>query len=1365
MRKFYLFFAGALLLSTSAFSQAKFQRYPDEAKIVFTQDFEPKDQTITADSAWRAWCGTPVDTIRELYYYARSGSSSVSGADIYSDDWKIIGTRTDSIIVLYNAVESSTSSKDSAKTPFPYKDDVYKIISDDDPSSDRVKTMALFGEDGGKYYFKYSAKDAHTASGYDATNHNVDKYRRNMYIRGLDIDDYSSYRLTLFLKVKPDSKATERTPLFNADLMRGYHHQRAPFSMGYKSGKAFTYSQESFSGEWEKVTLMSYYINDSVAEAYTYYGEGYQWADDWTWNYNGKEYNYIMQPDKYFIRLAFRTDSVDYSLDNIALTKSMIGGCEYYDDILRVNFGYKTNLKDIVEKRMAIDNIPAVEIPNENNKYIEVWYLDQDGDPDNISDWKPMPIRCAEYHQDGYMYLFTQSYPNPFNPSETISLKFGDKKQVLVTFHNSTDNPDYTLKYTGDFYPKPHDTAWVNAGKIVPSFYNEIAVPNPNIVKGVSSIDGLPPIMTKAPYEDGSFGLPDTTTVLKFKFQKKVKDDATFKGELSENAIAYVGDEVWYPKWSDSESCLMLIRPDTYTTPLKGDYLIHIIHIKGANNNSGDEVKINYHFGDFATVIKKGEEHQSNWRSELDAFNQPKGANPASTYVHDYNTSFRKGDGTKANKAKTRVYLMDYGTETDVDYDNCGYWICSYTTKSGDTKYEGNMYTVINFTNTGDYTIQFKGSAWGMKQSEAGWTANLYFYPNPTPGVDFEAGNDKGFKVLSEVANKIDLGSIEPKSVIDGTTVEDLTTGKWPSDVDLFTFNFNVPAAGEYVFEWKALKTDKTYGLFMGNFHIAEVGAGSNLSTEYVKKLNNALANAKSRLDAANVDKYKGDAFNALAQTIEKNETYKGNFPSKYDSVVAYINDVVNDLALRKDAVDKFHAKEAEVSGKLAKFTGDSAKYQQLTAYTALANHLTANAGWIDSVKTNDVFDAEMSTYEAQLKALDDRMAIITNLSEKIKEVKAVIDAKDARKDYEEYDAMVTGYNTAVAFDDVHCADDAVTEATEALLTCKRAYIFRFDYEIAKTRQIKELCVLADSLGYDFGNKKDSIKAIVNALVDDETALSNVLREAAILQILKIYAGKDAAKIDGLKGYDVSALIPNYFLYNEAQVDRDMDLSSANTWRIIKSVKNTTAFPGWTVFSSGTLYPGQEALDWPVDGHVFIGGLRYTGTSGYVESTILGLPQAYYQVGFNMGTTNISSTYKSTCSYMTVSGTDTIIVAGTKKTSQHTVYIDSVGVKDNNAMTINFTVNSKISSDDIIMNSVVLKLTAPDDKANYEDLVATQEKKLTDLITFVGAPTQKASVEYYNLGGMKIDNPKSGEIIIRKTTQNGKVVVDKVLIK
>jgi hypothetical protein len=120
-----------------------------------------------------------------------------------------------------------------------------------------------------------------------------------------------------------------------ADVMRGYFHAEKPFSMGleddgnnmkYKTtysyekrgwGEPTSDDPDPFTGEWEKVTFMTYYLNDSVAEAYTYY-DSYQWADDWRWRPSddeltalgktlkeGDSLNYIVQPDKFFVRLAF----------------------------------------------------------------------------------------------------------------------------------------------------------------------------------------------------------------------------------------------------------------------------------------------------------------------------------------------------------------------------------------------------------------------------------------------------------------------------------------------------------------------------------------------------------------------------------------------------------------------------------------------------------------------------------------------------------------------------------------------------------------------------------------------------------------------------------------------------------------------------------------------------------------------------------------------------------------------------------------------------------------------------------------------------------------------------------------------------
>lgn len=69
------------------------------------------------------------------------------------------------------------------------------------------------------------------------------------------------------------------------DLMRGYYSSEKPFAMNGTStgsGVEFSLHKTSFSaGNWERVTMMSYYQTDSVAER-RMYKNGYWWANTWT---------------------------------------------------------------------------------------------------------------------------------------------------------------------------------------------------------------------------------------------------------------------------------------------------------------------------------------------------------------------------------------------------------------------------------------------------------------------------------------------------------------------------------------------------------------------------------------------------------------------------------------------------------------------------------------------------------------------------------------------------------------------------------------------------------------------------------------------------------------------------------------------------------------------------------------------------------------------------------------------------------------------------------------------------------------------------------------------------------------------------
>ena len=1396
MRKIYLL-AGLLFVGVSVFAQPDLND-PRNARVIFNQTFEVKEG-LTEEQAYAEWSQTPIDTIHEIEYYSKIGTSSVSsGTDIYdgSADWEIFAVRTDSTssdwtetnpgdgIVMFNGADPTSSASEIANGI--YDNDRWRIVGDPNGLDQaRIDAFKQYGVDGGNYYFQWETGDISKAraagnissSHYSSGTRSTKNYRRTLYVRGLDIEDESSYRLTFYIKAQ---KLNSWNPLFYADVMRGYHHQRAAFSMGYKSGKEFSLKMEDGDLEdnvWQKVTMMTYYINAHEADAYVFYKGDYSWADDWTWHpsqdlwpagktlADGDDLNYIKQPDKFFVRLSFCTDSIIYSLDNLSLTKSWIAGCEYHQDKLRVDFGYETNLDELVKEAKAKTNIAAVEVPDEDGKYFQVWCLKKGGDPNKTTggdfgtgDWDEMYIRSAEYHEDGYMYMFTDFYDDPITGEQT-PYQFEDYDQVLVTFHNPTDLPGLTLKYTGSLYPKALDSAWVADGKIVPDFYNELATPNPYAFDGVLSMTALPPVLQDAPFEEGSFGLDGSIRELRFKFSKEVEADVNFKGEQTNNVVAYVNDEVWIPSWSAADSSLVITRPDGLAaTALKGDYEVKLIQIHARGGANGENVVYHYHFGEFSKTSDITQ-ISSDWRS---ASNFDKGGyNPPSTYVHDGNTTFRKG-GT-ASKGKTRVYAMA-GT-----YPNdCGYVITQYVEKAS-----GNMYSIVHFDKAEDLTIEFLGTGWAYSGSKApGLPCYLYFYP--APGGTLENGDDKGFTDL-EACEKTALGSFTPKTVVQKGNIEDKDTGTWPDEVETFKFNFTVPSAGDYVFEWvtkDAPKADVKSGVFISNYTVKSANAG-DLSTMYVGLINDIYGKAvekKAEVDAAERD-YKGTLYNAFVDYMAtfKENAFKETAPSAYNSNYAAMSSAISEMQARMDTVDLFCTTETDARKKLAGLAGDSTK---LAVYKALDAHLKANESIVFSEKETSYLTAEINAYKAEMTAVDDRLALISKFADKIAQTKAVIDGAE-RKDYDEYAGMVNGYNTASEFDVISTTDDELVAAFDELAAAQRGYVFKYDYYIATTRQIKELYALAVDLGYEFGS---DIKAKVDAVEDEDAELSTLLREAAILQILNIYNDADPSQLEKFYNYNVSALIPNYYLRNDADIDRDMKQRSSGEW-YIKRNANSDIIPGWTLTpnsSSGYWYfttakvddpyVAASYTDWKVDGHVFIGGLRSaTSTKGVISTTVTGLPEGLYKVGLYAYNQTSDLAFEFKTDSVTLSGKVNEVMNDGKKFTFKEVGVDSVMVAGDLVYTID---QKSSSSSEFDMRSAALRLQGINPDCDYEAALQAQETKMNELLTIVDArQAVKEGVEYYTIGGIKLDAPKSGQILIRKTTQNGKVVVDKVLIK
>ena len=753
MKKTNLLLMGLLLMGVSAIAQPVYT--PQDAKIVFMQSFE-------AD--WDEWTSTTVETIEQVAYYNRLGNSSGNNMDIYngSSDWDIFGYR-DTILDVKNGV--LVTDGDPRTIPF----DSYTIVMDQ--SAERAQEFAQFGEDGGSHYFQYLSAEpvlrsddapwgitVQTYGGGEYSNGVTANYRRNLFVRGLDIEDNSSYRLTFYVKAQ---KCGSTNPVLYADVMRGYFSSEKPFSMA-NSTNSFEYKKTDFTGDWEKVTFMTYYTNDSIADGYMY-KNGYWWASgQWTWVVDDVEHNYIKQPDVYFARLSFASDSTLFGLDNLSLTKSTIAGVEYYQDKIRVDFGYQTNLGILAQNAYETNHIAAVEVPGE---YFEVWGENAKGE------WYEVPIRSAEYHGDGYMYMFTDTY---VLGGKEYPFLFDSYEKVLVTFHNPVDNSELCLKYTGTLYPNSTDEEWIAQGKPVLDFYNEEATVNPYVFDDVYSLKELPPVMQKPPFEDGSFGLDPTIREMSFQFSREL---------IYENITATVGDEVWLTSWNAETSSLVITRPSQYTSYLDDDLQVNLTNIQGIGTGFGEDVTLNYHFGDFDRYPESLTVFQSDFRgSSYDNQSLPLGS-----AIWNGKDRFTIGDGY-SQATKSRLYWTnpEFGPSS-------GFYVSgrSEGTDDGHMAYGLDPKNPISLE-AGLYAISFSAVQW-----DKACETSVYIYPRPSVADDYAT-----IQSMS-IEDKTLIGTFTPKVTATYSMIQIYTEpyGQWPDGAESFIFQFSVPESGNYVIE------------------------------------------------------------------------------------------------------------------------------------------------------------------------------------------------------------------------------------------------------------------------------------------------------------------------------------------------------------------------------------------------------------------------------------------------------------------------------------------------------------------------------------------------------------------------------------
>ena len=1411
MKQRDLLFAGLMLMAAPAFAQEDGPTFDEskDARVVFTQNFEAE---------WETWSTVPVDTIEQVEYYKNKQTSNSNSLKPWENpnDWKK-GIFRDTTIYLRNGVVIT----DDKKETWAEKDATAGTIIADAGTEKRDRADALkgFGETdgGGDRYFKFltdTSPKLPSGSGSFSDGHAA-RYRRNLFVRGVDIEDHSSYRLTFYVKAKARKGHEDVSPYMVADVMRGYFHAEKPFSMGYidnskeyKYNRAFEYTKDFFNGEWEKCTFMTYYIDDEVANNYVFVN-GYWWAEDsaWYWakgykgNNTGMDLFYHVQPDKFFVRLGFSSNYTEFALDNLSLTKSFIGGVEYYQHMLRVDFGYQTNLKDLAREAYAKTKIDAVEIPGE---YFDVWGLKKDGT------WEYTEIASAEYQGDGYMYLFADGYEKD---GEFIRYTFDQYDKVLVSFYNPKE-ADIQLKYTGSMFPKADDIEWIKAGKLVENFYNEEAHLNPYVFTDVYSMYDRPPVMQRAEYEDGSFGLDGKIKSITFKFSRQMDIDDPADAATRQKCVVYVGDEIWDRTWNAADSTLTITRPTKYqNNDLDGDYLIELNNLFIPNTQrKADDVRIHYNFGPINRDLSSLSIGKPIWDAKFYDKTVNKGetklmpAGTAATYEvrqgWSYVRNLEIGDGVSVKNAAQLFFYQD-----SYKYPRA-LFLCPMGSSENHPAYlylgYGDGFN-INMSN-GAYIVKFDAGS---------------FYKDATIGVRLMPYKEDPRTIDAEDIMEIGSYSFN-KSFAKG--IHDDPTSDLDTLMTPMQFGFAVEKPGRYLVEisCKCPSSGSNPGVMLSNIELYSAPVCFNP----IKALNEAVDAAQARATLAAGAKYEGEALTALTALINQYKiggSFTSTKPSDWTNAAKATTDGTQAMKLRMDTVDLVVKQAEEVAKKLTSAAAENANWANLIDYVALNRIKGVYDAYVYSTKTNAELTAFIDEMKKAIETLDARIADTKKFNAAMKAAKALIDAKE-QESFTEYGDLKDAYEDKEGFDTILTTDDQLTAALNEIVDLTDAYRLSVGIFKVGTRRIKELDKLAKDLGSTIADTT-VVKDLFDNLKSDDDYLAAIYKSAIKAAIYE--KGAAAGELD------LTAFVKNYYLYatpsfiemlDKNQTDNRNDFNydadkhgkarvvhtnhkwnSVEIWMTMTNADFVDLMPGWTfkAVNDGNgndmvyvdslsknsnlkegvaVFDGAVSMDW--------------GSNAVLTQTVLGLPAGEYNLGIDIrsdysfenkgkgtsagsltalsasdtATASITTDYLDPATYTlqkidSLPGQFDTIAIDNKHHCDSTVFVSvdvKVGDGEKMAITLDLRTNNGSAQADNF------KLTfKPSATFDYAAAAAEAKAKVAEVITLVDFnKAQKANVEFYTLGGLKVDGAKAGQILIRKTTgANGKVSFDKVLLK
>ena len=1268
MKKRDLIFVVALLLGFSLGARAQ-----TAEETLFFYGFEDNLASFTEDS--------PVDSITEIRYYAGNPTSA---------GFEIVYTK-DSLMYLFNSISPVISDD---------RTDTYELVTD--PTGTHKGEMQELGAKGGDSYFKYT-------SGGEGSGL-CDDYAANLFVRGLKLEPFTSYRLVFY------SKGSHEEANLQAGVFRGFYNSEKPISLNGENGNQYLMEKTEFTTDrWERNTLMMFYQNDSVANRHMY-KHGYWWTNSWatTDTVTGKTYNQIQQFDKYFFRLSFRYPGRTYYIDDISLYKSNIGGAEFNGDVLRVDFGYQTNLADLAKK----DPTGAIELPGEYFRLVS--HSEEWGDEE-------LPVLSAEYHADGYLYIWLDN------------AEFYIEDDTRLSFTNPVDDPSLCLKYTGTLFPNSLDTAWVNAGKIVPDFENEFAVYNP-AVSAISRVYLAPTVKVSTP-ENGSFNLDPKIRSIDISFSKEIYTNLTEGTDDAYNVIVAMqssgAEEIWLPSAYDEETfTVTFTRPAEFTADLSGDCDFKVRNARagmGEMYQAGSEETITLTFGNLSEIGRPVYFYQS--EAAWTAADHASQCIPKGWTAYDASIGSGGQIGTGETVAgRSRVYFFGAG---------------GAFTRGFYSSPRGNLEAKIVYGDVVDYGLTLDQGNYWLSFKTFGWdgspTIKVFVYP---VGTDRPATPIGTLKAEPNVANATaGTGSYK---------VEQCATAK---------FAFTVENDDNYVMEFVS-GTSGWEGAVIGAIEL------TNQYSEaftYLKMLEDAQAAANGVLANAKADnKYSGEYLNTFQGVIDDYADFTDTAPSAYVDATNTIKNATSAMSTRMAVVDKFYTEYQAAIDKEAVYT-DSVGYNELVAYTALVAKIAEYDGLDVTVKTGDELTAITAEVTAATKAMTDRCTAIDNFNRALAGALNVLENQTEYDMLPEYAALQSAYNEWKDLNVITSSDEDLAESTGALNDAMKFYTYAGQSIAAQTVQVKGLYALATELEVDFDDIQaglaDEIADRMNNLRTDDQDLAALLKEVLKYRVYELLAdeGYDGTRLN------LTPFITNYNMYLTAKIGVEVEQfyyqwgTPNDRWRL-KSGVFTTVYPGWTLNGkSGNVHVCNETQNWNDKAEIVDGYIAFDWNSSFeLGQTVTGLPEGLYSIGVGFNNNLENSIMIGQADDNTP---DTVSVAKGNEDypAAANAFVDSLEVSD--AITVKLVISGGSSWGRI--DNWELYLDGKSETADYAALAAAQKQAAIEQATFVPSirTTAPVSYRYFTVDGVETDASNNGILIRVSTGADGRRNVEKVIVR